>query len=540
MKVVSVEAIREIEASVNASIMTYDQMMLNAGNATGTYLLNRLDINSQTRIVLLIGKGNNGGDGLVIAHHLAQHSQAQIQLYMLASRSTDDSNYKAVVEDDLFIALADDDSDSRVLKNMISNADIIIDAIFGIGIRLPIPDMAERVLRVVNQLITPNFTSYGDVTTIDPTLPNQLPRKNKPFILAIDCPSGINCNTSEADTNTIPADETITFIAAKYGMFTFPAARYIGKLVLSQIGIPDSQTNLYEQPHFIIDSHTVKTHLPHRPVDGHKGTFGKVFIVAGSRNYIGATALSGESAYRSGAGLVTIATTTPNIQIIASQLREPTFIHLPDNDGAIAETATDLIVDHSSGYNALLIGCGLGQHEATKAFVKNLLTHHKLPPLIIDADALNILSQMDNWSGLLPQNTVITPHVGEMARLTHLSIGEINANRWQIASQKAKEWNIVVVLKGAHTLVASPDGKVGVIPFKTDALGTAGTGDVLAGLIAGLYAQGISAFNSAIIGTYIHALAGVIAIDQVGSSRSVIARDVLNAMGSAFAQVENN
>jgi ADP-dependent NAD(P)H-hydrate dehydratase / NAD(P)H-hydrate epimerase len=540
MKVVSVEAIREIEAAVDASIITYEQMMLNAGNATGTYLLNRLDITSQTHIILLIGKGNNGGDGLVIAHHLAQHSQAQIQLYMLEQRSTDDSNYKAVIEDQLFITLADDDDDSHILKNMISNADIIIDAIFGIGVRLPLYDTTTRILSTINQLITPIFASYGDVTTIDPTLPNQLPKKNKPFILAIDCPSGINCNTGEADPNTIPADETITFIAAKYGMFTFPAAKYIGKLVLSQIGIPDSQTDLHEQPHFIIDNHTVKNRLPHRPVDGHKGTFGKVFIVAGSRNYIGATALSGESAYRSGAGLVTIATTTPIIQIIASQLREPTFIHLPDKEGAIAETATNTVIESSNGYTSLLIGCGLGQHDTTKAFVKNLLTHHNLPSLIIDADALNILSQMDNWWGLLPQNTIITPHVGEMARLTNLSTSDINANRWQIASQKAKEWNLIVVLKGAHTLVASPDGEVGVIPFKTDALGTAGTGDVLAGLIAGLHAQGTSAFDSAVVGTYIHALAGIIAIQQVGNSRSVIARDVLNAIGVAFAQVESD
>lgn len=540
MKVVSVEAIREIEATVDATIMSYEQMMLSAGTVAGTYLLNRLNITAKTRITLLIGKGNNGGDGLVIAHHLAQYSQAQIQLYMLESRSEEDTNYQAIIEDKLFIALANDDHDNRVLKKLINSADIIIDALFGIGIRLPLRDTASKILQTVNQLTQPTYPIYGDVITIDPTSPNELSIQPKPFVFAIDCPSGINCDTGEADTNTIPADETITFIAAKYGMFTFPAAKFMGKLILSQISIPDSQPNLQQKSHFVIDSHTVKTHLPHRPVDGHKGTFGKVFIVAGSRNYIGATALSGESAYRSGAGLVTIATTTPIIQIIASQLREPTFIHLPDKDGAIAETATNLVIESSSGYTALLVGCGLGQHNSTKAFLKHLLAHQNLPPLIIDADALNILSQLDNWWDLLPSNTIITPHVGEMARLTHLSISDINTNRWQVASQKAKEWNLIVVLKGAHTLIASPDGQVGVIPFKTDALGTAGTGDVLAGLTAGLVAQGISAFSSAIVGTYIHALSGIISIEHVGNSRSVIARDVLNAIGSAFAQVEGN
>ena len=540
MKVVSVEAVREIEAVVDASIMTYEQMMLNAGNAAGRYLLSRLNITPQTRIVFLIGKGNNGGDGLVMAHHLAQNSPAQIQLYMLAARSIEDINYKAVIDDQLFIALADDDRDSHILKNMINRADIIVDALFGIGVRLPLRDAVARILHTVNQRITLNDPTYGDVTTVDPTSSSPLLAQSKPFILAVDCPSGVDCDTGEADTNTIPADETITFIAAKHGMFTFPAAKYVGKLVLTQLGIPDSQPELKQKAHFVIDSHTVKTHLPTRPVDGHKGTFGKVLIVAGSRNYIGATALSGESAYRSGAGLVTIATTTPIIQIIASSLREPTFTHLPDEEGAIAETATNLVIEQSEGYSTLLVGCGLGQHRSTKLFLRNLLAHQNLPSLIVDADALNILSQIDSWWDLLPENTIITPHIGEMARLTHLSIDDINANRWQVASQKAKEWNLIVVLKGAHTLVASPDGQVGVIPFKTDALGTAGTGDVLAGLIAGLYAQGISAFHSAIVGAYIHALAGVISVEQVGNSRSVIARDVLHAIGSAFAQVEGN
>jgi ADP-dependent NAD(P)H-hydrate dehydratase / NAD(P)H-hydrate epimerase len=540
MKVVSVEAIREIEASVDASIMTYEQMMLNAGNTAGAYLLNRINITSETRIILLIGKGNNGGDGLVIAHYLAEYSEAIIQLYMLEARSQDDENYKAVIDNRLTITLAGDDDNSLVLENMINNADIIIDALFGIGIRLPLRNPVAKILKSINRLLTPNNVNYGDTTTIDPAAPNQLPIRKKPFIFAVDCPSGVDCNTGNADPNTVPADETLTFIAAKHGTFTFPAAKYIGKLILSQIGIPDTQPDLNQKSHFVIDSHIVKAQLPPRPVDGHKGTFGKVFIVAGCQNYIGATALSGESAYRSGAGLVTIATTTPIIQIIASQLREPTFIHLPDADGAIAESATISITENSTSYNGLLIGCGLGQHESTKIFVKNLLTHQNLPPLIIDADALNMLSQIENWWDLLPANTIITPHVGEMARLAKITTGEINANRWEIASQKAKEWNLVVVLKGAHTLIASPDGKVGVIPFKTDALGTAGTGDVLAGLIAGLYAQGISAFSSAMVGAYIHALAGIISIQNIGNSRSVIARDVLNAIGSAFSQVESD
>jgi len=538
MKVASVETIRSIEANVDKTIMSYDQMMLNAGRAAGEYLCNQLDITDETRITVLVGKGNNGGDGLVVAHYLSQNTSAQIRLYMLSERTEEDSNYKAVVDEGLFIALATDDHDSRLIKNMVRSADIIIDALFGIGIRLPIRDLPAKVMRSINQMIQPETITYGDAVAVNPIQPDQLVSTPRPFVYAIDCPSGVNCDTGEADTNTIPADMTITFIATKHGQFAFPAAQYIGELVLSQIGIPDTQSDISELKHFVIDNAVVKRKLPDRPLDGHKGTFGKTFIVAGSKNYMGATALSGESAYRSGTGLVTIGTTSQIIQTVASQLREPTYIYLPDDEGAIAQSASTIVHKQTEGYSALLVGCGLGQPPSTVKFIADLFETESLPPLVIDADALNILSKSENWWETLPENTIITPHPGEMGRLSDLSIKEINENRWQIATEKAKLWNVIVVLKGAHTIVASPNGDVGVVPFKTDALGTAGTGDVLAGLITGLRAQGISAFDSAIVGTYIHALAGKIAERKIGNSRAVIAGDVLDAIGEAFKQVE--
>ncbi len=539
MKVASIQTIRDIEAQVDATIMSYDQMMLNAGKAAGAYLQQRLEIDSETQITVLVGKGNNGGDGLVVAHYLSQTTAAQIRIYMLSKRNETDTNYQAVVDAGILIAVAEDDTDSRLLKSTVRSADIIIDALFGIGIRLPIRDIPAKIMRTVNQFIKPDTLNYGEVIAVDPTKPQQLKQTPKPFILAIDCPSGINCDTAEADSNTISADMTITFIASKHGQFSFPAAQYVGDLVVSQIGIPDNQPNLKQLQHFVIDNETVRTKLPPRPLDGHKGTFGKTFIVAGSKNYVGATALSGEAAYRSGVGLVTIGTTGSIIEAISSQLREPTYVHLADEDGAIAQSALHTIQTESQGYNTLLLGCGLGQHASTKEFVQDLLRNSDLPSLVIDADALNILSQQENWWEHLPDETIITPHPGEMARLTNLSTTEINANRWTIATGKAKEWNLIVVLKGAHTLIASPDGKVGVIPFKTDALGTAGTGDVLAGLIAGMRTQGLTAFDSAIVGTYVHALAGIIAKNTIQSSRAVIARDVLNAIGATFKQIES-
>ena len=538
MKVATVETVRAIEAAIDASVMSYERMMLNAGHAAGKYLQSRLEISEQTHFTILIGKGNNGGDGLALAHYLSQHTPARIRLYMLEARRQDDKNYAAVVSDGLFIGLAADDGDGRLLRNLISSADVVVDAVFGIGLRLPLRGRAAKILRAVNQMTAPVYSTYGDAAAVDPTMPGQLPHAPRPFVFAIDCPSGIDCDSGQADVSAIAADETITFIAAKPGLFTFPAARYVGKLIFSQIGVPDTVPALAQVTATVMDSHRARSMLPARPIDGHKGTFGKTMIVAGSPNFVGAAVLAGEAACRSGTGLVTIAAADKLVDIAAGALREPTWLRLPDEEGAIAASACVDLIRQSQGYHALLVGCGLGQHPSTREFVWGLLAGGDLPPLIMDADALNTVSGEANWQRHLPAETIITPHSGEMSRLTRLPTDEINAHRWEIAAEKAKEWGLVIVLKGAHTLVASPDGRISVIPFKTDALGTAGTGDVLAGLIAGLRAQGASAFDSARLGAYIHALAGTVAAAKVGSSRSVTAGDALRALGLAFQMVE--
>lgn len=540
MKVAAIADLRRIEAAADASLMSYQQMMLQAGQAAGEYLRQRLDITAQTRIAFLIGKGSNGGDGLVLAHHLSQHTPAQIRLYLLEARTPDDPNFAAVLEAGLFIGLAADDRDNRLLRNLINSADVIVDALFGIGLRLPLRGQAAKVLRTVRQVTAPGRPAYGDAPALDPAQPGQFGPAARPFVFAIDCPSGIDCDSGQADASAIAADETITFVAAKPGLFTFPAAGYVGKLIFSQIGIPDTLPQLAQIKTAVMDSWQARSLLPPRPLDGHKGTFGKTIIVAGSAHFVGAIALAGEAAARAGSGLVTIATASRLVDAVAGRLREPTWLRLPDEDGAIAASGWDDLIRQSQGCQALLVGCGLGQHPATQAFIRRLLASKDLPPLIIDADALNLLSAEANWWRQLPPQTIITPHSGEMARLTQLPTAEINAHRWEIAAEKASEWNLVIVLKGAHTLAASPAGQTAVIPFKTDALGTGGTGDVLAGLIAGLRAQGSSAFSSARLGAYLHGLAGVIAAAKVGSSRSVIAGDVLAALGLAFQKVEQS
>ena len=538
MKVARVCKVREIERAANRSVISYEQMMRNAGAAASALLQRRRLISPRTKITILIGKGNNGGDGLVLAHNLALSTEADISLYLLESRDSSDKNYQAVLSDGLSVTFAAEDHVSQQLPRLIDNADIIVDAVLGIGARLPLRGKAAELLETVNECLRQRAVDRGRRENFIPDPDRAVREAGPPFILALDCPSGIDCDTGDADEHVLAADATISFIAGKPGLFTFPAAGYVGDLEISAIGIHDGLPELDQVKATVVDEPIAASILPARPLDGHKGTFGKVMVAAGSPNYIGAIALAAESAYRAGAGLVTVATTRRLIEIIAGGLREPTWLPLPEMNGAIAERAADALGGESVGYDALLVGCGLGMRSSTRAFLRRLLASDSLPPLVLDADALNLLSRDAKWWASLPSGAIITPHIGELARLTGRSAREINKDRWAVARQCAEEWTVVLVLKGAHTLVAAPGGLVSVIPFKTDALSTAGTGDALAGLIAGLRGQGLSAYDSARLGAYVHGSAGVIAAKSLGSSRSVIAGDVLSAMGRAFAALE--
>lgn len=568
IKIVSIEKMREIEAAVDAELLTYAQMMDNAGRAAAKRAQALIKEFESPRVTVLVGAGNNGGDGLVAAKYLAEANLAiEVRLYLLKHRDDDDANYKAIETLGLFTAYAPDDKDHRVLKNMVASADLVIDALFGIGVRLPLREEPARILRSVNQVINALKTEEPEEVLVSPAQYFDAPKSHYPSVLAIDCPSGVNCDTGEIDTNTIPADETITFIAAKPGLITFPAAESVGELSVSNIGIPEDFKAFTGEKHILADARLVQSWLPSRETDSNKGTFGKAMIVAGSLNYSGAPSLSALGAYRSGAGLVTIGVPYSIVNTVAARQLEATFVALPHDMGVISQNAVPVIRKHFEGYSALLIGPGMGQEETTSKFLQDLLHAEdnqisgvkartigfykradsesetsptsNLPSLIIDADGLNVLAKIDNWWELLPENTIITPHPGEMGRLCAISAKEVQENRWGIIEEKAKAWQIHVVLKGAHTLIANPAGEITALPFKNNALATAGTGDVLAGLITGLVAQGMEPYQAAVCGGYVHGLAGEIASKNQGNRRSVIASDVVSAIADAFKAIEN-
>jgi NAD(P)H-hydrate epimerase len=378
-------------------------------------------------------------------------------------------------------------------------------------------------------------------------------------VVAVDCPSGVDCETGAIADSTIPAEITVTMAGIKAGLIRFPAAKMTGILRITSIGSIENLQAYINNHKIILSREIVSEYLPERPLDAHKGTFGTALIVAGSMNYTGAALLAGLAAYRSGVGLVTMAVPAPLHESLSGQFPESTWVLLPHEMGVISADAARIVRKNFNRASAVLIGPGFGLEDTTKLFLSKLFTElatdnkgdigfihttmandmgKYLPkPIVMDADGLKLFSQISNWPNLLPKPAVLTPHPGEMAVLTAISTDEIQENRLEIASQYSKKWGHVVVLKGAFTIVADPDGKTAIVPIASPALARAGTGDVLAGLIVGLRGQGVEAFQAACAGAWIHATAGVLAATRLGNTASVIASDVINAIPQVISDL---
>jgi len=564
-KIVTTEQMRAIEKASDAKGHGYADMMELAGRAVAQRVKHLLAGISEPRIAVLVGPGNNGGDGLVAGRLLAQEVEgAVVGAFLLKPRGDDDEVFVKAREAGIFIADVEGDKAAgyRVLQNLVANADVVIDALFGTSVRLPIKGDAAKVLQAAHRAITVRRTEHPAPPYTSPADPLDHTHDSGPIIVAVDCPSGLDCDTGQIDSNALHAHETVTFAAAKPGLFLFPGAEAVGKLQIGDIGLPEHLPELDDIRLTLVDVAEVAARLPSRPRNSHKGTFGKAMIVAGSLNYTGAAYLSAAAAYRAGAGLVTVGAPQIIIPTLAGMLPEATWILLPHDMGVLNEAAVKVLHEEIEGYSALLVGPGFGREDVTGEFLRELLqpkeeTRHSraisfvpveadapleeppaaaLPPLVIDA--LNLLSDMDDWPALVPPGTILTPHPGEFARLTRLERDEVQANRVALAQEKAAGWKCVVVLKGAFTVVAAPDGRTAVEPFATSALARAGTGEVLAGTITGLLAQGLEPFDAALAGAWLHGMAGVRAEELMETAASVIAGDVLEMLPEAVALAE--
>jgi NAD(P)H-hydrate epimerase len=429
------------------------------------------------------------------------------------------------------------------LAEAIGTADVLLDGVLGTGARLPLKKDVAELLSEVNDILD-GLDEY-------------------PLVIAVDCPSGVDCDSGEVADETIAADLTVTMAAVKQGLLKLPAYEYVGDIEVVDIGLSEDLPSLQGLNVEVAEAESIAALLPERPIDSHKGTFGTALIAAGSVNYTGAVVLAGEAAYRAGAGLVTLAVPGPVHMALAGRIPEATWVLLPHEMGVISANGAEVLAKNFERASALLIGPGFGMENSTKEFIENIVegkysakksavrigfvhqdtekkeeSNAKLPPMVIDADGLKLLAQIKDWHKQIPAPAILTPHPGEMSVLTELSKDEIQGNRLKIASRYAKEWGHVVVLKGAFTVIASPDGRSTIIPVASPALARAGTGDVLAGLIVGLRAQGLEAYESAVAGAWIHAQAGLYAADDLGTDASVLAGDVLDSVSDVMSDLE--
>ena len=501
MKIVTADQMRRIEARSETAGVSTDTLMENAGLAVARSARRVIGPIAGVTILALIGPGNNGADGLVTARHL-QRWGASVTAYICRERSTPDPKLTAATAAGVTILSATNDPDLSALKAALSSSHLVIDAILGTGRARPIQGAFKRILATLTQARTRN--------------PNLR-------LLAMDLPTGLDSDTGLVDPACVPADLTVALGYPKRGHLAFPGADYTGILETADIGIPpglDSDVTLN-----LIDRALAASALPPRPADSHKGTYGRAMIVAGSRNFLGAAYLAATAATRVGSGLATIAIPESLIPSIASKAIEPTFLPLPESGpGIVANNAAQLILDALPAYNSLLIGCGLGQAPETRRMVEVLLlSGADLPSSVIDADGLNTLAQVPDWPKLWPADAILTPHPGEMARLTGASS---RSDRLATAQQSASAWNKTVILKGAFTIVATPDGSATLSPYSNPGLATAGTGDVLAGAIVGLLSQGASIPNAASLGVFLHAEAGEKVRSELGDT-GMIASDLL-------------
>ena len=501
MHIVTVQQMRELEARADKEYsLTSSILMQNAGRSAAEILVQHIrrqrSIND-TEFLILVGPGNNGGDGLVMGRYLQKWGGVVNYYHWKEQRLTiHDQDIEA------------EQTEER-LEELFQRAAFIIDALLGTGQSRPLPESMRKLLARARQ---------------------ERQQRDTTRIISVDLPTGMNADTGEVDPGTIPADMTITLACPKQGFFFFPGRSYIGDLYIGDIGLPPAlEQHLTTE---MLTSKLTARLLPQRPLESNKGTFGKVMLFCGSPPYPGSAYLAGSAALRCGAGLVTLAVTERMLPVYASALHEATFVLLPDSsEGSFKVSST--LIDALPGYRALLMGPGLGQSAHTREILLEILEYlrslpdEQRPRLVVDADGLNNLSALEHWWTLLPPGTVITPHPGEMGRLLggeKVSGGSVS--RLELARSKAKEWHVILLLKGSCTIVAEPEGRTRINWLANPALATAGTGDVLAGMITGLLAQEVTPFDAASAAVYLHAQAGELVSEEIGHA-GLLASDLL-------------
>ncbi len=483
-------------------------LMENAGRSVADAVERTFENLAGHAVLVVCGKGNNGGDGFVAARHLANRGiLAHCILLGRASELRGDAraNYDILVAGGAEVTELDSADD--LVPALVLHT-VVVDAILGTGLDKPPRGLVAQAIEMIDGAGL--------------------------FTVAVDVPSGLDSTTGAVPGVAVHADLTVTMGLAKTGLWLYPGREYVGQLELADIGIPAPLLDGGDT--FLPDDEAVAELLPQRTRHGHKGTFGTCLVVAGSQGFSGAASLAGAAAVRSGCGLVRLAIPSGIAPIVEARVFEPVKHPLPETSlHTISSDAVPLVLELARSCDAIAVGPGIGTSDETRDFLLQLLPELD-KPVVLDADALNIVARNRDVLRRVRAPVVLTPHPGEFSRLTDLAPDSINADRIGISRRFATENGVVLVLKGASTVVAGRDGQVIINPTGNSGLASGGTGDVLTGLLAGLLAQGMKPLDAATAAVYLHGLAADIAAKDT-TEYCLAAGDLLAFLPDAFQAV---
>ena len=515
MKIVTAAQMTAIEQASEKSGVSADVLMEHAGLAVAQGARDLAGA-AGVRVLVLVGPGNNGADGLVAARHLRRWG-AEVTCFLAAGRPESDPKMDRALEYGVTVIDSAGAAESGELDRLLTRSALVIDAVLGTGRSRPLEGRVKETMLCLSKA-------------------RSVP--NPPKLLALDLPTGLNSDTGEVDPLGVPCDVTFALGYPKVGLLIFPGAEHAGKMRMLDIGVPPGLPEEASILLELLDQRWVSQHLPRRPLDAHKGTFGHVLVVAGSRNYVGAAYLASQATVRAGAGLTTLATPESVYPIAAAKSTEPIHLPLPeDGEGRVSAEAAEGLHAGSRPFTNILVGCGLGLSKGTVQFVEDLLfggggSGLSELPALVGADGLNALAKIDGWPQRRRGPMVLTPHPGEMATLTGLSTAEVQKDRIAVAREYAAKWNVCLVLKGANTVIAQADGMVRVAAFANPGMASGGTGDVLSGVIGGLMAQAPPAIAAA-CGVFLHGEAGEKIVSRLGKAGAA-ASDLLLEIPAAM------
>jgi NAD(P)H-hydrate epimerase len=481
-------------------------LMENAGRRTAD-VVHTYVAPAGRRCVVLAGKGSNGGDGLVAARHLvARGWRAEVLLLAREDEVRGEPRRNLSLAREAGAEVTPVTSMALVgAREHLGGADVIVDALFGTGFKGKPMGLAAQMIETANAAAAP--------------------------VVAVDLPSGMDADTGAVPGAAVRATATVTMGLPKIGLLLYPGAAYAGRVYVADIGYPAALLERFKAGAAAITQTMARAALPLRPADGHKGTFGRVLVCAGSVGFTGAPSLCALGALRAGAGLVSLAVPESIYPIVAAREVEAMPHPLPDADGALSEAAWSRFAELAADADVVAVGPGLGTGPGVAALIPRLLREFRIP-LVLDADALNVLAGQDEplTRGKAPR--ILTPHPGEMGRLLGRSTEEVQRDRLGTAREAAGRFGAVVILKGARTVVATPEGMAYIVPAGNPGMATGGVGDVLTGVIAAYLGQKAPAPVAAWLGAYLHAVAGDLQAERLGPA-GLLAREVADAIPRA-------